>query len=315
MSEVLSIGFFGHGPWAHNALKTLLNDQGFSVLFVATRRVGDAVLEKLAKEAKVPFLVPEAINRPDCAAELLGFGADLFVSMSFDQIFRRALMDGPRLGTVNCHAGALPFYRGRNILNWALINGETKIGITVIQVDDGIDTGDIIRQDFLPIGPETTYSEVLDMAHDACADTLMRALRDIRAGAAIPRKQADIHPLGFYCGKRGPGDEWIDWRLPSKRIHDFVRALSAPDLYARTRLDGKTVVIARTRLIAGAPAYFGTPGEVVGRDDEGIIVKTGDSTLRVLETGELAESGSTPVARPRYRVGLRFAAGVVRQET
>jgi methionyl-tRNA formyltransferase len=314
MSQSLSIGYFGHGRWAHNALRAILDEPGFSVAFVATRRVGDNVLESLAAKAGVPFLVPEAINRANCAAQLLGFDADLFVSMSFDQIFRRPLMDGPRLGTINCHAGALPFYRGRNILNWAVINGETKIGITVHQVDDGIDTGDILRQDFLPVGPDMTYGELLEEVHYACANTLLNALRDIQAGKSVPRRQADIHPVGLYCGRRGPGDEWIDWRQTSKRIHDFVRGLSAPDLYARTLLDGKTLAIARTKMIADAPIYLGTPGEVVGRDDDGIVVKTGDSTLRVLDVGEIAADGSIAIARPRYKIGLRFAAGVRKHE-
>jgi methionyl-tRNA formyltransferase len=305
--SALKIGFFGHGPWAHRALRLVLNDPAFSVSFVATRRVGDDVLEQLAATAKLPFLKPEAINRSDCASQLAGFGADIFVSMSFDQIFRRPLMDAPRFGTINCHAGALPFYRGRNVLNWAIINGETRVGITVIRVDDGIDTGDILRQDFLAVGPDTTYGEILEQAHHACAETLVAALHDIRAGRAVRRRQTEIHPIGSYCGRRRAGDEWIDWRQSSQRVHDFVRGVNGPDLCAHALLDGQLVAIGRTKMIEGAPAYICTPGEVVGRESGSFIVKTGDTTVRVVEFGTVGPNGALVPGGALPKLGARFS--------
>ncbi|MBI3506473.1 MAG: methionyl-tRNA formyltransferase [Proteobacteria bacterium] len=310
MSPSLAIGYFGHGPWAHRALERILADRDCRVVFVATRRVGDAVLERLATDAGIPYLMPDAINGEAWRERLAGAGCDLFVSMSFDQIFRRPLLDAPRLGTINCHAGALPFYRGRNILNWAIINGETGFGVTVHRVDEGIDTGDILRQDMVPFGPDATYADVLALAHEACAATLHAALVDLRAGQAVARPQRDIHPVGFYCGRRREGDEWIDWTQSERRVHDFVRALSAPGLYARTLLDGRTLAVARTRRIAGAPAYAGTPGEIVGRTSGGIVVKTGDATIEVLATAALNGSNAPEFAVPRLATGTRFARSV-----
>lgn len=310
MNPPMTIGYFGHGPWAHRALERLLADSGCRVAFVATRRVGDAVLEGLATTAGIPYLMPDAINGPEWRARLTGAGCDLFVSMSFDQIFRRPLLDAPRLGTINCHAGALPFYRGRNILNWAIINGETEFGVTVHRVDEGIDTGDILRQDRVPFGPDASYADVLELAHEACAETLHAALVELREGRAFARPQSAVHPVGFYCGRRREGDEWIDWTQPERRIHDFVRGLSAPGLYARTRLEGRTLAVSRTRRIDGAPVYAGTPGEVVGRTPDGVVVKTGDATIELLAVAEWDGSNPPRFAAPRLPMGTRFARSV-----
>lgn len=104
--------------------------------------------------------------------------------MSFDQILKRGILAAAPLGVVNCHAGALPFYRGCNPINWAIINGETRFGVTVHAVDEGIDTGDVILQTFAPIGPDDTYADRLAAAHGLCADTLHEALVSIADGTA-----------------------------------------------------------------------------------------------------------------------------------
>jgi methionyl-tRNA formyltransferase len=304
LTSRLTIGYLGHGPWAHRALERILADPNFQILFVATRVIGDDTLKQLAGTVGLPYFTPGSINSEEWRERLLGFGADLLVSMSFDQIFRRPLLDTPRLGMINCHAGALPYYRGRNILNWALINGESSFGVTVHRVVEGVDAGDILRQDIHPIGPDETYAELRARAYEACAESLHAALRELHEGRAVFRSQAVIHPVGFYCGRRRDGDEWIDWRLPEKRVHDFVRGISAPELYARARLDGRVVRIARTRRIVGAPHYVGTPGEVVGRGTLGFVVKTGDSTIEVIQAW-MSESADV-VDMPRLPIGTRF---------
>lgn len=302
----LALGYFAHGPWAHLALEKILADPAFEVRFVATRLVGDTVLQGMAEKAGLPFLMPRKVNAPDEMAHLASYGAEIFVSMSFDQIFRRPLLDLPPRGVVNCHAGALPFYRGRNILNWALINGENRFGVTVHYMDEGIDTGPIVRQDFVPIGPDDGYGDLLEKAYRQCADTLHAALRDIVAGeAATP--QETLYPVGFYCGQRKPGDEWLDWRNPSADIHNFVRGITLPGPCARTRLDERVIAIVRTERVEGAPPYRATPGEVVGRDENGILVKTGDTVIRVRELAEIGPAGQPEVPTPaNLPIGTRF---------
>jgi methionyl-tRNA formyltransferase len=295
----VKIGYFADGRWSHLALEKIVHDERFQILFIVPRYdAPDPVLAEWAKKLEVDFLPFRNINSPDSLSVLQRFGADVFVSMSFDQILKRPILQVPKQGFINCHAGALPFYRGRNVLNWALINDAKEFGVTVHYVDEGIDTGDIIHQRTAPIGDSDTYATLLEKAEVLCADVLHQALTELAAGAAHRRPQADIHPVGFYCGRRRPGDEWVDWNWPSRRIFNFVRAITSPGPCARTVLEGRELQIRRAALISGALDYVGTPGEIVGVNDAGIVVKTGDSTILLADIAGDAQL--------RFRIGLRF---------
>ena len=193
------------------------------------------------------------------------------------------------------------------MLNWAIINGETEFGVTVHHVDEGIDTGDIILQEMVPIAPEDDYGTVLAKAHEVCAALLVRALKRLRAGDAPRIPQSSIHPVGSYCGARREGDEWIDWAWPSERIHNFIRGIAPPGPAARSVLDGDEIAIVASELIPGAPSYLGTPGEVVGRAGAGVVVKTGTSTLRLVRAAP-ARNGSFEPGNgvPSWPLGRRF---------
>ena len=116
----------------------------------------DLTLEKTARRLAIDVLQPEKVNATDFISTVAGLGPELCISMSYDQILRKALLELPELGFVNFHAGKLPYYRGRNVINWAIINNETSIGLTAHYLDQGIDTGDIILQRTLPIEWEDT---------------------------------------------------------------------------------------------------------------------------------------------------------------
>ena len=117
--------------------------------------------------------------------------------MSFNQIFKTEIINLPKLKTINCHAGKLPFYRGRNILNWALINDEKEFGITVHYIDEGIDTGDIVLQRTYPISDEDNYSTLLQVSYVECANILYDAIVMFKKENVDGIKQKDIHPIGF----------------------------------------------------------------------------------------------------------------------
>jgi methionyl-tRNA formyltransferase len=201
----------------------------------------------------------------------------------------------------------LPFYRGRNILNWALINGETSFGVTVHHVDAGIDTGDIIHQVRVPIAAQDNYRDVLEKAFEACPIALAQALRLIATGTAPRIPQRSIHPTGFYCGRRTAGDEVIDWSWAATRLHNFVRAIAPPAPGARTVIDGRQIAFLASEIVDGAPPYIGTVGEVVGRDARGIVVKCSDTVLRITATAEASSDGAVSAPGvPRFAVGTRF---------
>lgn len=293
MESTLTIGYFADGPWGRRALTRIRDSSVLTVEFIVGRHPEpDPALRDAADEIRVPFYSVKDVNRPAFRDRIRTHGTDIHVSMSFDQILEPAIIEMAPEGFINCHAGALPFYRGRNVLNWVLINGDDRFGVTVHEMEEQIDTGDIVLQRFAEIEASDDYASLLDKAATLCADALHDALLQLRDGTAERTPQEDIHPVGFYSSKRRPGDEWIDWRHGSRRIHNFVRALVPPGPAARTRTGTTTLAILETDLIPDAPDYIDRPGTVVGTDEEGVVVKTGDNTIRVRRIAEVSEEGT-----------------------
>lgn len=199
----LKIGYFADGPWSHQALNKLLSDSAISVSFICARYDNpDLVLKQLAEENNIFFITHPQINSREFLNIISDYPADLFVSMSFNQIFKEEIINFAPLKTINCHAGKLPFYRGRNILNWALINDEEEFGITVHYIDKGIDTGDIINQRTFLITETDTYATLLQKAYYECSELLYISIKQIQFGVATITKQTTLSPMGFYCTAR-----------------------------------------------------------------------------------------------------------------
>lgn len=304
----MKIGYFGDGIWAYNALDKIKSNSTLEIVFIVGRFDNpDPVLESYAKKLSVPYLLNCNVNSQDFYNQIKEYNADIFVSMSFDQIVRKQLMNATPLGFINCHAGALPFYRGRNILNWALINGESSFGITVHYIDEGIDTGDIILQKLYEISLEDNYSTLLRKAYDYCGDLLLESLVLIQKGEVKPIKQKTIHPVGFYCGRRRLGDEWIDWNWSSERIYNFIRGISPPAPGARTFIDDKQIAILSAYLINDAPEYIGYAGEIVGKCKDGVIVKTGTSTIKITAIADILNGTAILESKiPKFSIGNRL---------
>lgn len=282
--SVINVGYFADGPWAHRALERILADPGMRVSFVCARWDNpDPVLRQMAAENRLDFITERRINSEAFSEKMASYGCDIFVSMSFNQIFRRPLFELPPMHTINCHAGKLPRYRGRNILNWALINDEKEFGITVHYIDDGIDTGDIVVQRSFPITDADDYGTLLERSYVGCADVLYDAMVALREGRAGRTAQGALGDPGFYCTQRHAGDERLSWAQPSRDVFNFVRAICVPGPQARTFLGDREVLVNRVELIPHAPVYKGIPGAVVGVDADGFTVKTADSCVRVTD--------------------------------
>lgn len=297
----MRIGYFGDGVWAHLAIEKLSADDRFEIAYIVPRHdKQDPVLKKWATKLGVPFLLLEDINSSESLSILSKYETDLNISMSFNQILGKDILAIASEGFINCHAGQLPFYRGRNILTWALINDERKFGVTVHYVDEGIDTGDIILQEISEITDKDDYRSLLERASVICSRILFEAVCLIHSGEVERKSQGEIHPVGFYCTRRKPGDEVIDWHSSSRQLFNFVRALSSPGPVARTHLGEKEFFIETVEEILGAPDYMGISGSVVAKQDGCPIVKTGDSTVRItkLQNGSLKE----------IKVGARFSS-------
>ncbi len=281
---MMRIAYFADGPWSHRAFKLILADKDISIGFVCCRFDSeDETLRRYCLEYGIPLLKNPRVNSAEFIDTVRRYGCDLLVSMSFNQIFRRELMEQFPLKAINCHAGKLPFYRGRNVLNWALINDEKEFGITVHYIDDGIDTGDIISQSTHPITDADSYATLLEKAYTGCAELLYHTIRKFLDGDVQGRPQSEIHPAGFYCSQRRIGDERVRWTQTSRDLFNFVRSICHPGPQARATINGAEMRINRTRMVDGAPTYKCIAGAVLCKDCNGLLVKTGDSSLYLVE--------------------------------
>jgi len=280
----IKIGYFADGPWSHKALERILKDETIEVAFIVPRTdTFDTTLKMYAQKHQIDYLHPVKVNSQEFIKKAKEYQCDLFVSMSFNQIFKTEVINLPKHKTINCHAGKLPFYRGRNILNWALINDEKDFGITVHFVDEGIDTGDIILQRTYTITDQDNYHTLLELAYVECAAVLYEAIKTFQKEAVNPIKQDTIHPVGFYCGKRGVGDEIINWHQTSRDLFNFIRAICAPGPMATTHQNGVQVKINKSRLINNAPIYKGKPGQLLTKTNKGFLIKSLDSFIEITE--------------------------------
>lgn len=280
----MKIGYFADGPWSHIAFQKIILRKNISIQFICVRfDHQDSVLKSYGEKYGIPVLFHKNINSKEFLESISKFNCDLYVSMSFNQIFKQDILVHCPLGIINCHAGKLPFYRGRNILNWALINDEKEFGITVHFVDTGIDTGDIILQRAYPISEEDNYETLLNRSYTECGTILDGALGLMLEGKDKRIPQKSIDEIGFYCGRRVEGDELINWNTTSREIFNFIRAVCAPGPKATCRLESNIIKINKCIFLEGAKNYKGIPGQVIGLTESGYLVKTADSFVEILE--------------------------------
>jgi methionyl-tRNA formyltransferase len=251
----------------------------------------------LAAAPGIPSVVagdPDALALRRCLAALR---PDLFVLAGYGRILGADTIAIPRLGCINLHAGKLPEYRGSSPLNWALINGETSFGLSIIRIDRGVDTGDVLLQRFFPIGPDDTIADLHRVANEQFPEMTAAVLEQMAAGTLQPRPQDEARSA--YYPRRFPADGLILWdQLTAAEVHNRVRALTEPYPCAYTFWEGR-----RLKLLASRHPrrpFFGEPGRVYRAGDGNLLVGARDRCLWI--TGAvLAETGE-PVRDqiPRY---------------
>jgi methionyl-tRNA formyltransferase len=306
----LQILLFGDGAWAADSLLRLHSNARIEVLAVVQRvQPSEETLAKTARDLKIPIVQPRNVNSDDFVRYVRLLYPHLSLSISYNQILKAPLLQTAPLGTVNFHAGKLPYYRGRNVINWAIINGETEIGLTSHFVDEGIDTGDIIHQETLPIEWTDTYGDVLTRVVNRFPDFVMRTVLSLISGDYERRSQTDV--TGTYFGAREVGDEWLDWSDTSFNIHNKIRGISRPAPGAKTMLGNESLTVWRAFFDPSSPRYLATPGQVVGRNSAGAVVKTGDSTILVQEV----EYANNESFTPQWPIGTRLGINPATQLT
>ena len=278
----LNIGYFADGKWAHKTLSFLLHDKDIKISFICLRyKFPDKFLQQEAINKKIDLFKEADINNNEFVQKISSYNCDLFISMSFNQIFKKSILSLPKLGTINCHASKLPFYRGRNILNWVLINDEKEFGITVHYVDEGIDTGDIILQKTFPIDDNDDYSTLLKLSFEECPILLNQSLILIKKGNVVPIRQDSIHPKGSYCKRREEGDELINWDKNTRDLFNFIRGITSPGPCAQSFIKNNLIKIIRAEIPKVNKFSYGNPGEIMELGKDYFIAKTKDGVLKI----------------------------------
>tara|TARA_B110000046_G_C13024501_1_gene413116 strand:+ start:64 stop:960 length:897 start_codon:yes stop_codon:yes gene_type:complete len=281
----ISIGYFADGEWGLNAFKKIIKDKSILIKFVCLRyKNPHKKILQIAKKNKIEILVLKNLNSTRSINKILKYKSNFLVSMSYDQIFGKKLNNSFKDAIINCHAGNLPFYRGRNILNWALINDEKKFGITVHFIDKKIDTGDIILKKIFQIKDNDTYASLLKICYRECPKLLYCAIKMIQKNELKPITQKSIHPKGSYFKKRKIGDEIINWHHSSRKIFNFTRAICKPGPMAKTLYKKKFFYINKVKDLKDLKSYKDSKaGTIVNIVNGKPIIKTGNGFVKLIK--------------------------------
>jgi methionyl-tRNA formyltransferase len=240
---------------------------------------------------------PERL-RADDAARVAALQADALVVAAYGLILPQAVLQAARQGAWNIHASLLPRWRGAAPIQRALLAGDSETGISIMQMDAGLDTGPVLVQQRVPIGPGDDAASLHDKLAALGAEMMVAALVEIGAGRAQPRAQPAEGAT--YARKIEKREALIDWRRPAREIERAVRAFN-PFPGASTLLEGETVKLWRANLAAGA----GTPGEIL-QAGPGLIVACGEGALGL---EELQRSGGKRIDAAAFLRGRPLAPG------
>jgi methionyl-tRNA formyltransferase len=228
-----------------------------------------------AQEAGLSVYQPRRVREQEFIETLRKINPDIIVVSAYGQILPKEILFLPKYGCINIHASLLPAYRGAAPINWAIIRGESRTGITIMQMDEGMDTGAILLQESIPIGPRDTAGTLTEKMAQLGAKMITAALLLVQAERLAPVAQDGSKATLAPILKKEDG--LIDWTMPAVDIHNRVRGLS-PWPGAYTFLDGKIIKIIETETTSGV----GEPGLLYPTDKNLLTVGTGGGLLRIL---------------------------------
>ena len=307
MAAPLKVAFAGTPEFAAAALEAILA-AGFDVPLVLTQpdrpagrgmKLAASPVKQVALAHGIPVDQPDKLRTEAQRASLAACAADVLVVAAYGLILPRAVLDLPRLGCVNIHASLLPRWRGAAPIHRAIESGDAETGITIMQMDEGLDTGPMLMKRALPIGPADTTGSLHDRLAVLGAEMIVEALRKLPVGELVATPQpADG---ATYAAKIGKAEAAIDWRRPAAEIERAMRAFN-PFPGAIANLRQTPVKVWRAEVASGR----GEPGSVLHAEDGGVVVACGDGALRLVE---LQKPGSRRMSAGEFLRGFPVIPG------
>ena len=307
----MKIVFMGTPDFAVGALETLV-EAGHEVVAVVTqpdkpkgrgKEMQQTPVKACALKHNIEVFQPVKIKTPDAVEVLRGYGADLFVVAAFGQILSKEILDMPKYGCVNIHASLLPKYRGAAPIQWAILDGEKETGVTIMQMNEGLDTGDMLTKVIVPIEDTDTGESLFDKLAEAGAKLLIETIPQIEAGSLKPEPQDDS--LSTYAKMIKKEMGFIDWKKDAVVLERLVRGMNSwPSAY--THFNGKTLKVWEAEVEKGK--HNAEPGTVVEVTKESIKVQTGQDLL-VLKQIQL--EGKKRMDAAAFLLGYKVEIGTV----
>ncbi len=313
MTNKPRIAFMGTPDFAVPSLAALF-EGGYPVIAAFTQpdrpsgrghKLQACPVKQYAEAHGIPVFQFERVRRPDGMAAMRALAPDLIVTAAFGQILPQALLDIPKMGTVNVHASLLPRYRGAAPINWCIMMGETESGVTTMLTDAGIDTGDMLLSESVGIGHDETAGELTERLSHVGARVLIRTLDGLLDGTVQPVKQDESQMSHQPMMKKELGR--IDFFRDARTIVNHVRGVTPwPGAFALMPDGGVLKVLSAKPVACDAP---GKPGEVVASSAKaGLFVRCGDGCVELVE---IQAPGSKRMPAKMYLMGKQIPVGTV----
>ncbi|MEW6585004.1 MAG: methionyl-tRNA formyltransferase [Nitrospirota bacterium] len=302
----MRIVFFGTPEFAVPSLKALLesDEEVAAVVTQTDKRKGrdstptPAPIKKLALERGVRVLQPRNMREPEFLSELESLMPDLIVVVAYGKILPPRILTLPRRGCINVHASLLPKYRGAAPIQWALLEGEKKTGVTTMLMDEGLDTGAILFQEEVDISADDNAETLGRKLSVIGASVLMKTIGRIGEGSLLPIPQSGAASFAPPLKK---GDGRIDWSKPAEQLRNFVRGMYPwPGAYCY--LNHERIKITGVTVLDGS----GEPGSIVNAEER-LVVGTGRGLLSIVE---LQPEGRRIMTARAFLRGRKLCAGV-----
>ncbi|MBH0081679.1 methionyl-tRNA formyltransferase [Pseudoalteromonas sp. NZS11] len=294
MTQPLRIIFAGTPDFAARHLQALIQSEHQIVGVYSQpdrpagrgKKLKTSEVKALALEHNLPVFQPQSLKNDEALAELTSLNADIMIVVAYGLILPKAILEAPRLGCLNVHGSILPRWRGAAPIQRAIWAGDEQTGVTIMQMDEGLDTGDMLHISRCPISTTETSASLYTKLAELGPDALIETINKLANGELTPEPQND--ELANYAKKLSKEEANIDWSMSALQIERNIRSFN-PWPVCFTQMGGQTVKIYQAQVVLQS----GDPGQILSSDKNGVVVACGEHALCITQ---LQPQGKKPMA-------------------